>query len=471
LSNDAGVVHPILDRWRSFSRIDSESRSALVWTALIYTSGSEADHPAPLPTAVDNPGEALETDARTLKSFLANLPAGRALSSLALERMFGIFAASGTQRRIDRSLATQAFVQMIARLGVLLPASRGEQEWFAPNPYLRSTPDPEARPVVVEPNFQLTLKPSVGFADGLAVASMAEIRRFDVYPRYEITKRSFIRAIEGGSSAQELMKHLETLGESELPQNIRFTLTSWEREFRGLSLYRGIVLTADPERRHLIEHSEAMRPWILRTLAPGVYLLDERGVVDWSRALARSGIDPLPSIRDGAPRSGESAGIFRSFGRPSVFKYPTGDTQRERVSQGGTNDLAAELSEELAKLDLSPELSSELGARITKKLILFRKQLEQTQLKFEKNEAKGLDYVGKVRLVEQALKSGSELLEVLERTPKGSTRRLLVRPIEVRKSGNELVLHAQTLPENESVEIKIRKIGLVRKLKSSLYAP
>ncbi len=485
VTDNRGVVRPDYSRWRAFVRPDARSRRILFWTALLQAIATDE---AAATDASPQSVRAMEEDARVLLGFLTNLPTGRAFGKLALSRLLGVFGSlhafppERSGRAPDKKHNVQdKLVYALVQLGLLFPVSpdgESEKERYAVNPYLSAAAPPEPRSVMIEPDFQLTMKPTVEFGDGIVVAMMAEIRRYDVYPRYEITKRSFVRALEQDYTSNELVDLLERLGESKLPQNVRFSLSNWEKEYRGLALFRGIVLTADTERRHLIEHSEAMKPWILRTLAPGVYLLDDRNVVEWTRALKRSGIDPIPPVQETAAiRSDDHSGpVFHSLGHPPSFHREEHGHSRAKNQTGGERsnrkgELVTSLLATLQKLELSPETSSELAARINKKLILFPRQLEQAQTKQDKNEAKGLDYVGKVRLVEQALRSGSDLLEILERTSNGTTRRLLVHPSEVRKSGNDLMLYGKTLPDNENVQIKVRKIGLVRKLKSSLYAP
>ena len=471
--NDHGVVSPDEPRWRAIGACEAQTRMALFWAALAETIRT-SDSSNVGGSAVAASTHALEKEAQVIAGVFANLPARRAFPAETVTRL----ASSSVPGEADLEAMQEGgspVIEALLRLGLLLRAPE-EDGWYMLNPHLSAQQTLESRPAVLEPNFQVTLKPSIDFSDGLGVASTAEIRRCDVYSRYEVTKRAFVRALELGSSSEDIIALFERLGEGKLPQNIRFSLASWETEYRSLALYRGVILTADAERRHLIEHSDAMRPWISRTLAPGVYLLDEAEVVEWSRALRRAGIDPLPPIRSvsaGGP-SGPSRPAFRAIARPQILTSQSASVpqeDRDRPLETNSEELTRELLAELERLELAPELASELRARINKKLILFPEQLAQSQPTVDKNEAKGLDYVGKVRLIEQSLRSGSDLLEVLERTPKGATRRLLVRPMDVAKSGNDLVLHARTLPDNEPVQIRVRQIGLVRKLRSSLYAP
>jgi hypothetical protein len=110
-------------------------------------------------------------------------------------------------------------------------------------------------------------------------------------------------------------------------------------------------------------------------------------------------------------------------------------------------------------------------ARIRKKLILFPEQVRRGMAPREKNEARGIDYSGKVRLIEQALHSGTELLEIIERTTIGDPEKRLIKPEGLDQKSTDLELIGVELPSGREHRIRVRKIALLKKLKGSLYAP
>ena len=157
---------------------------------------------------------------------------------------------------------------------------------------------------------------------------------------------------------------------------------------------------------------------------------------------------------------------FRSVTTKLIVSFITGDGHRDLDLV--VTKLQGELTSALTKRSIPPEQRRELAARIQRKLILTERQLKSGALKAEKTEAKGLDYSGKVRIIEQSLSSGG-FLEVIERTVDGSPQRRLVEPSSLRKEGNELILVGQELPNRVAVELSVSKLGLVRRLRATLF--
>jgi len=472
----AGDFEIDMDRLQALGSLDAASCSLLLLSAALDRETAEGQMSPATEEALQT---RIEVRAQLLRDLLASLDPKRCYPLLSIERILAAVCGEPKDGRneLDGSALAQ-FLSGLIELDVLVPSGKSG---YRKNPVslepARARGTKSEGRLVVQPNFTLTVMPAATFAEGIDVALAAEIRTFDVYPQYEITKRAFLGGLDHGLSGEACKKLLESASGGPLPQNVQFSIESWEVEYRGIGLYGGVVLTADEKRRHLIDHSEMVKPWIRKTLAPGVYLLDPGEGEEWQRALERAGVGPLPQIQiAGKPavRKGSGRG-FAAVGaaRPLSLAASAESAGHAQFSSDGRRREAInrELHRTLEGLKLSDELKAELSARIKKKLILFPEQIAQVPPRPEKSEAKGLDYLGKVRLIEQALKAGSELLEVIERSPAGSTRRLLVKPTELRRTGDDLLLLGEELPRGEPVQVKVRKIVLVRKLKSSLYAP
>ncbi len=470
-----GELFVELERLRGAGRLDPSSLALLVWSAAIDDGEVAGD-----PEAFEERLAGFERQAQLIGDLLASLDPGRLYPLATLRRVALALAPERRGAEGDGPALPVGFDRLVgglADLSVIVPSGKAG---------FRRTPSwpleaPAAEPggLVVQPSFSLACRPSLPFEAGLLVASIAEVRRLDVYPLYEITKRSFARALSRGLESGAICEALERSSGSPLPQNVRFSLESWQKEQSGIGLYAGVVLAADEERRILVEHSKAMKPWIRRVLAPGVFLLDPRERPEWEKALARSGLGPMPEVKQaGRPEimRGTGRGLKTVAKGKRISLAPGGEAAPRAPGSpaqvGRRRDaLLRELSSTLESLKLPRELTGELSARIRKKLILFPDQIRNATARQDRVEAKGLDYVGKVRLIEQALASGTDLLEILERSERGTTRKLLVRPEKVAKAGSDLLLHGRSLPEETAVQIKVRKIVLLRKLRSSLFAP
>ncbi len=341
--------------------------------------------------------------------------------------------------------------------------------------------------LVAQPDFSITLHPGLPLYEALLVTSFLELKRFDLYSNYELNRASFHRGC-ARFTPSEFRAVLERRSSS-IPQNIITTLDNWEKEYSNLTLVRGIVFTVDEERRHLVEHDPDVIPFLKKSIAPGIYLLDPAREKEWRRALDNAGVSPLPPVSDLTPEEEEATSAF-SFSRPKMsWDAPDssaspsaseadpagpaldGDENLPSAGEQEGGKLMEKLTEELNSRALPRDEEEELSARINKKLILYPEQLIPGLGEKEKNEAKGLDYTGKVRLIERAIAEGNALLEVVERTRGGSPRRVLLKPEDLRKTGTDLLLLGRSLPEEEMVTVTVRRISLVRKLKSSLYAP
>lgn len=124
---------------------------------------------------------------------------------------------------------------------------------------------------------------------------------------------------------------------------------------------------------------------------------------------------------------------------------------------------------ELDNRNLSPEVAKEMALRIEKKLILFSTQLSFDIGNRDRQEARGLDYVGKVRVIEQALREGDETLEVVVRRSSGEPVQMRLRPRELEKRGTRLLLKAFDI-HGEETSLPVEKISLVRRLRGFLIS-
>ena len=107
---------------------------------------------------------------------------------------------------------------------------------------------------------------------------------------------------------------------------------------------------------------------------------------------------------------------------------------------------------------------------IDKGLILYPQQLEyHASSPREDNEAKGFDYVGKVRIIENVLSRVDLLLEIVTRSSGGQAIKYLVKPVELNKTGSDLTLFSKEIPDQNDLKLKVRTMSLVRSVRGSLF--
>jgi hypothetical protein len=378
------------------------------------------------------------------------------------------------------ALATGALVAGLRDLNVLAAAG----DLLALHGALGREP---SRPsAIVQPNFEITFPADIGLENGLEAALAAEARRVDAVAVFEITRASFQRYLDLGGSADRLVDSLQGLaaaraagrpqgagenrGGAALPQNVVFSVRTWEREYRRLALYEGIVLVADEDHQYLLDNSPALRRYMRTKVAPGVYLLAAADREAWMAALRRAGVEHVPetvAIRPEAAEDGPGAEL--PFEEPALTADlrvridPPRPARRGAADEG--DDTRAPLHAELARMGLRDEEAAEIRDRIDRGLILFPAQLRP--LATEKAEARGLDYLGKVRLIERAIERRA-LVEMLERTPTGAPQKTLCRPLRLEKSAGGLILAAESVPDAEPMRVSVSRLARVRLVMRSL---
>ena len=129
--------------------------------------------------------------------------------------------------------------------------------------------------VVVQPDFSLYLEGHLSLEENMVIALCSEIRELGELSRYEITRESFMRGIHSGINADRFISILETLSESAVPQNVAYSLRSWEEECRGVSIYQGYVIKTDARISKLLEGNDAFGEYLCEKLGNGVFLVSE----------------------------------------------------------------------------------------------------------------------------------------------------------------------------------------------------
>jgi hypothetical protein len=256
----------------------------------------------------------------------------------------------------------------------------------------------------------------------------------------------------------------------------------WENRYAAVSLHQGLVLTLAEDRRYLAE-ARPLRSLIRQTLAPGVYLLSVSDSGEAAEALKKAGVD-IVARRDQAPaedprRTNSSA--FPPLEIPA--RLPGAEGKGEASPQpppAAAEALKKRFHAALEKLGLPKQEQEELASRIERRLVLSEAQLAGAVIRYEKLEARGLDYVGKASIAKQAI-AVRALVEVLWTGPGGEQDRFLGIPSALEKKDGENVLVLKPPPEHgarkdrgrlreeEVIRLPLGKISLLRRIKQSIF--
>ena len=404
-------------------------------------------------------------------------------------------------------LSWAPFIKTLEMTGLLLNTGTGWKSVPGRSGSAEKNAEAAEPVMVMDSATSFVLCPEISFADAMALSRFCLLKKNSEVPySFELTRESAVHGFDQGMDAAAMLELLGRLSGNRLDANLDWTLKDWESRYAGVSLNQGIILTLAEDRRYLAE-AKPVSSLIGRNLAPGVYLLASGDKAEAVRALKKAGVDiiaqPLSGPAPGKyPRSKSlSAFSFLEFNEEDAafFNRRNADKPvsagRGAGSQGETRAIQDNFRRILEKMKLTKQEREELAARIDRRLVLSEVQLTGSYLRYEKLEARGLDYAGKLMIAKQAAAAGS-LVEASWPGPGGKINRSVgrVQALEKKEEENILVLsnseneapgasgdtvriHGDTvripgdtvrIPGN-TVRIPVGKISLLRRIKQSIF--
>jgi hypothetical protein len=111
-----------------------------------------------------------------------------------------------------------------------------------------------------------------------------------------------------------------------------------------------------------------------------------------------------------------------------------------------------------------------LSLRIDHKMILSTGQLKGSTVHAENLEAGGIDFLGKLRLIESAI-SSKDMIEISMPAGGDPSKQqvFLGTPLQLTKETGDVFLHMQLEPGKEAREFSVSRAGSVKLIRSSLF--
>lgn len=330
--------------------------------------------------------------------------------------------------------------------------------------------------LIVSPSLEVTLMPGFTLAELLPLALCMEVRDIQIAGQFEITRKSCAVAFDRGVTAESLVALFRSRSVQAFPQNVEFSVNDWFRSYSSVSLYHGYVLRVDESRRVLFENDEYLSSLIRKIFAPGVYLLDADSPEEIQSIFTQADLDFLPSVSSPLPKrelSDLPSLRVAVAGRSGERVSPRGrtlprDGSSARDAADPKQNFRAEILAALDELAFPPDIDDALRSRVDRRIVLTPSQLDPESVRIEKVEARGMDFLGKVRIAEYALVSGS-LLEIALDAQDGS-RTILGRPISTEKRTGDVLLKIVTEPEQTLEQVSLGKALLVRRIRGSIFS-
>jgi hypothetical protein len=391
----------------------------------------------------------------------------------------------------DNEINYDTLIKAMEQAGLII--SDSNQRWLKFQPVSEDKTMTKTAAIAMDSPFTLLMYPEIAYNDAIELASISHVTETGLNVRFEINMEAAVSAFNRGISAAAAIEILQRLSGNRIDENAAFTLLDWEKRHKEVSLCKGLVLSLSPERCYLAE-TKPLSKYIIAKLAPGVYLIPENMEENVYTALKKAGISIFAkpggganldaegnTLTDNAPGGGASNGAADShFYFPRLnnetphtetpILKPENDDNTPATDPAASVPASAALIEGfhsiVNKMQLGAEQREELTARVNRRLVLCESQLKDAVVRYEKLEARGLDYNGKTMIAKQAIARQSPL--EVNWTGKQKQESVIGIPKALEKTDGESVLVIEPAG-GSAIHLPLGKISLLRRIKKSIF--
>jgi len=316
-----------------------------------------------------------------------------------------------------------------------------------------------------------------------------------------VTRESARRAFACGKSVEDIERALAVMSGMPVPQTLGFDLRDWESEYNSVRLFKGYMLSTDRSAAKVIDQSGVLARFPHEMLGEGLYYFGNVQAATIEKVLSDIGLPP-PALRSSA-KSGQGKAHRATPAQtpplqapprpapPTAAPNPAVPAEAARGTDPETkahnvdsvislyssidgasssqdkNLLSPEhaLESEIAHLAVSSGLRKKLEERLKRKLIYTVDQLHAMveaegtasgnagyrEIGFA---AGGLDFNGKLRVIQSSLKAKFSRLDI-RWTAEGGMRSGSVRPVSLRKTERDYVLEGEDVSSGGPISIRV----------------
>ncbi len=312
--------------------------------------------------------------------------------------------------------------------------------------------------VNVDSGFSLTLMPGFGLARVLEIAVFSDLVKFDTVVQFEINQSSVIRAFDQGLGAEQIINILKDNSNFAVPEALEFSIKEWEANYKSICVYKGFVLKVSQERSEALLHNPNLKKRVLERLALQVFLLDCKDEDEVAALLKNCGVENIGKIK-GAEDEPELTGFVPLKESEALAGAETGAKRTGRNQE--SEKRLQKIYSQIEALELDEEQKDVLRNIASAKMIVNDSQLCAPAIPLEKNSAQGMDYEGKLYVIEQAIKEGEQIIFRLSKKAKLVTG----LPIGIDRNSFEDGVYLNVFVGKEQKEISVGKIEFVQRVK------
>lgn len=366
------------------------------------------------------------------------------------------FNLSQNANLLDRMIDSAIEFGLLISLGT----NSENQEIYIKSQTNQFSEDSDLKVLNIDATFFVTIMPGLSLKKLLPLTNFLLIKKCEVVTEFEITKKSVSLSFDKMWTPEKIFSEMEKFSYYELPKNLKINILEWYNSYSSAMLYHGYILKVQDKNLTFVENNPIIKKYLKEKLATGIYLLNIPNDKDISIFMKESGIEFLGKVKESNSFSEHIIFPNLTSGRKSDLLAQNSDEKFGKTSLEKAKNLQKSLKLALENKDIDKNLKVSLEHRISSRMILSLEQLEIANIRTEIIEADGMDFAGKIHLIEAAIKD-KEILEI-EISQQNST--IVGIPQILSKQIGEAILRFQVEPSKEIITILVSKISHLKRL-------
>lgn len=297
--------------------------------------------------------------------------------------------------------------------------------------------------------------PIISFMNVVSCGTVAE---------FEITRKSVSRGFDKGLTVSDIYEILEKYSSYEIPQSLKVNIEDWNNSYYSAMLFKGYVLKVDEKNIQIVEKNPKILPYVQMKLADGIYLLNIPIDEEANEFISKCGLDFIGSVKTAKKEIEAVSFPVVSNGRNLFNEFDVSENDCSSVEN--SEEVISELINYLNSLDLTEQQRKCLLQRINRRVVISKEQINPAYIRFEVLEVSGMEYMGKMRLIENAM-SFKDLLEISVPADNDSGKVItyLGSPVLISKGENDSFLKIRIEPDKDEKFFSVSKITNVKLIK------
>lgn len=310
----------------------------------------------------------------------------------------------------------------------------------------------------------ITLMPGFSLSELVPLMDFMNVVKSGTVAEFEITRKSASRAFDKNIVPEQIFSLLQKYNAYEIPQNLRMNIEEWHKTFTSAVVYKGYVLKLNEKTSRIVENNPKAKSFIQTKLGEGIYLLNIPLDDDFSKFSESVGLEFMGNVKN--PEIGKETSPFPLLQSARKLDFENTAEQHaellEELLQEG-NKTKAQYFKTLKSLGLTKQQENALALRIEKGIIISQEQLRAENVRLEILETDGMNYAGKIRMIENAILSGALLeLSMANDSEASKMNNFLGKPISLSKRQDDCILKFRL---EQSGEIRLFSVGMANKIK------